>query len=410
MYHDHHFHPFGYTALVNGLDLMDAPDLEAAMAMVAGRASAVDGPIVGQRMNDEGLAELRLPTAEEIDGVVSDRPVLLYRYCGHIAVANSKAMKLAGVDADTPDPKGGSYDRDARGSPNGILRETAIKKVSAALAPLIPAPSDHQTLDALAGLRKVGLASITGIISADDPVWCGTGDEIDTLARIAPRLPIGIDVLVIAKSPASLAATKSRLEKAEGPIRFLGWKDFADGSLGGHTAAMHEPFSDNPSTRGTDRLDRSKALVMAETSLELGGSVAIHAIGDRANDEVLDLFEHLIGRGASPDSLRIEHASILTGKAVERMARLGVTASVQPAFLASEFDWLEKRLGPKRLLDAYPFRSMTEAGIRLLGGSDTPVETPDPTIGILAAVNRHGINTEESLTQAQAEAMFAPSV
>lgn len=409
-YHDHHFHPFGYATLVNGLDLMRASDLEQLMEMVSDRTEVVEGPVIGQRMNDEGLTDLRLPTAADIDGVVGDRPVLLYRYCGHIAVANSAAMALAGVDADTPDPKGGSYDRDRRGRPNGVLRETAIKRVSTALAPLIPAPSDDQVLAALAGLRDAGLGSITGIVSAEEPVWCGIGDEIDTLVRIAPELAIDIEVLVIARSPASLATAKSDLDRAVGRVRFLGWKEFADGSLGGHTAAMHAPYADRPETRGTERLDPSRALTMAETTLELGGSVAIHAIGDRANDQVLDLFEHLIGQGAAPGSLRVEHASVLTKDAVERMARLNVTASVQPAFIASEFHWLEKRLGPDRLTNAYPFRSMAESGIRLLGGSDTPVETPDPAIGIHAAVTRHGVNLEEALTREQAEAMFAAPV
>ena len=408
MYHDHHFHPFGYATLVNGLELMDAANLDEVMAAVADRARVVEGPVIGQRLNDERVAELRLPTAEDIDGVVSDRPVLLYRYCGHIAVANSAALALAGLDRDTRDPSGGSFDRDATGRPNGILRETAIKSVSSAIAPFTPPPSDRAILDALNGLREVGLGSITGIISADDPVWCGTGDEVETLARIAPELAIDIDVLVIASSPESLSSAQTVIDRAEGRVRFAGWKDFSDGSLGGHTAAMHLPYADRPETRGTDRLDLKRAKARAETSLELGGAVAIHAIGDRANDGVLDFFEQLIEDGADPGSLRIEHASVLTDHAIDRMARLGVTASVQPAFLASEEDWLEKRLGSSRMTMAYPFRRLHEAGVTLLGGSDTPVETPDPSIGIRAAVDRHGINPDEALTRQTAKELFAP--
>lgn len=407
MYHDHHFHPFGYASLVNGLELMDAADLTEVTRRVGARTNEVDGPIIGQRLNDEGVRELRLPTASEIDDVVSDRPVLLYRYCGHIAVANSAALALAGIDSDTPDPKGGSFDRDPRGRPNGIMRETAISSVSRALAPLVPAPSDHSVLDALAGLVELGIGSVTGIVSSDEPVWCGVADELDTLVRLAPDLPIDIDVLVIAKTPPGLAEAKDRIEHAEGRIRFHGWKDFSDGSLGGHTAAMYEPFDDRPDTRGTDRLDRDRALEMGKTSLELGGTVALHAIGDRANDGVLDVFDSLIDDGADPASLRVEHASVLRRTSIRRMASLGVTASIQPAFLASEADWLEKRLGAGRMHRAYPFRSLHEAGIRLLGGSDSPVELPDPTVGITAAIDRHGINPDESLTPGQAQALFA---
>ena len=407
MYHDHHFHPFGYASLVNGLELMDAADLDEVMRRVRDRAEEIDGPVIGQRLNDEGVRELRLPTVSDIDDVVSNRPVLLYRYCGHIAVANSAALAVAGIDSETPDPRGGSFDRDRTGRPNGIMRETAIESVSRALAPLTPAPSDRSVLDALAGLVELGLGSITGIISADEPVWCGLADELDTLVRLASDLPIDIDVLVIAKTPEKLAVARDRIDHAEGRIRFHGWKDFSDGSLGGHTAAMYEPFADRHDTRGTDRLDFGRAVEMGEAALDLGGVVAIHAIGDRANDGVLDVFANLIHEGADPASLRVEHASILTRPAIERMADLGVTASIQPAFLASEADWLEKRLGPGRMGRAYPFRSLQEAGVRLLGGSDSPVELPDPTVGIKAAVDRHGINVDESLTLDQAQALFA---
>lgn len=408
MYHDHHLHPFGYAALVNGLELMDAPDLDTVMRMVAEHGEKVEGPIIGQRLNDEGVRELRLPTAADIDDVISDRPVLLYRYCGHIAAVNSAALQLAGVDADTPDPEGGSFDRDATGKPNGILRETALAPVANAVEPLTTPLPDLDVISALAGLRLMGIGSITGMISVSDAVWCGVEDEVETLIRLGPDLPIDVDVLVIASTPDELRSAKERLDTAQGPIRFMGYKAFIDGSLGGHTAAMYEPFSDRPDTRGTERYRHDHTTEMARVSLELGGAVAIHAIGDRANDLVLDVHQDLLDGGADPARLRVEHASVLTDETIERMARMGVTASVQPAFLASEASWLVKRLGPERMDRAYPFRSLLDAGVPLLGGSDSPVELPDPQTGITAAIDRHGINPGEALTRAQAEALFAP--
>ncbi|MFV1960291.1 MAG: amidohydrolase, partial [Acidimicrobiia bacterium] len=342
------------------------------------------------------------------DDVVADRPVLLYRYCGHIAVANSAALELAGVDADTADPSSGSFDRDSSRRPNGILRETAVGVVSRALAPHVAAPSDAEIIDALSGLIEMGLGSVTGIISVGEPVWCGVGDEVETLVRLAPDLPIEVDVLVIAETLADLAKAKKRIDRAEGRIRFFGWKEFADGSLGGHTAAMYEPYADRPDTRGIDRLDFAHAVEMGRASVDLGGVVAIHAIGDRANDSVLDVFDDLIRKGADPARLRVEHASILTNPTIDRMADLGVTASVQPAFLASEETWLMKRLGDDRMSRAYPFRSLEEAGVTLVGGSDTPVELPNPATGIHAAVDRHGINTTEAISREVAEALFSP--
>lgn len=408
MYHDHHLHPFGYASLVNGLELMNAPDIDAVMKLVADHGSKVDGAIIGQRLNDEGLTERRLPTAEDIEDVVSDRPVLLYRYCGHIAVANRAALDIAGIDESTPDPPGGSFDRDRSGRPNGVLRETAINLAARALETMVPPPSDLEIISALAGLRRMGIGSITGMVSVTGNLWCAVDDEVETLVRIAPDLPVDIDVLLIASSPADFVAAKERIDRAEGPIRFLGYKDFIDGSLGGHTAAMYEPFADRSDTRGMERYDHDRMVEMGQTSLEHGGQVAIHAIGDRANDLVLDVHEELIGGGADPGRLRIEHASILTPATIERMAKLGVTASVQPAFIASEHTWLEKRLGPDRMTRAYPFRSLLEAGIPLVGGSDSPVELPDPETGITAAVDRHGLNPDEALTPEQAEALFAP--
>jgi len=407
-YHDHHFHPLGYVSLVNGLELMTAGSLSEVMARVVDRAETFEGPVIGQRLNDEGVVEERLPTASELDDAVSDRPVLLYRYCGHVAVANSMALEVAGIDADTDDPDGGSFDREKSGAPNGILRETAVQKVSGALAPLIPPTPDREMIEALATLPEMGIESVTGIISAGESIWCGVADEVETLARLAPDLPIDIDVLVITNDRRRLDDARRKIEQADGRIRFHGWKDFVDGSLGGHTAAMYDPYSDRPDTRGTVRFHPERARLMAKASLDMGGVAAIHAIGDRANDLVLDVFEDLIDDGADPGRLRVEHASILADATIERMASLGVTASIQPAFLASEEGWLVKRLGPERMHRAYPFRSLAEAGVPLLGGSDSPVELPDPRIGINAAVSRHGINPDEGLDKDQAETLFAP--
>jgi predicted amidohydrolase YtcJ len=408
LYHDHHLHPFGYAALVNGLELMDAPDLDTVMHLVSRHGEKVEGAIIGQRLNDEGVAERRLPTAADIDDVVSDRPVLLYRYCGHIAVANSAALDVAGIDLNTADPEGGSFDRDAEGRPNGILRETAVNAVSKSLEPQTAPPTDLEIVAALANLRRMGIGSVTGMISASNGMWCSIHDEVATLIRLGPDLPVDIDVMVIADTPRDLIAVKGRIDQADGPIRFAGYKDFIDGSLGGHTAAMYEPFADRPDTRGTERYLHDHMVEMGRTSVDLGGSVAIHAIGDRANDLVLDVHEELIGDGADPTALRVEHASILTEATIDRMARLGVTVSIQPAFLASEASWLEKRLGADRMSRAYPFRTLLDAGVPLLGGSDSPVEHPNPEIGINAAVDRHGVNAGESLTREQAEALFAP--
>jgi len=407
-FHDHHFHPLGYVGMVTGLDLNDAADFDDLARRLADRSNSVDGAIIGQRVNDEGLKERSLPDRVLLDSISADRPILIYRYCGHIGIANTAALELAGVRSGVADPEGGLFDRDPTGEPTGVVRETALKQVSDALSSLTTGPSNQEVLDALGRLEDFGIGSVTGMVSAGEPMWCGVGNELETLIGLAPELPIDINVIVITDSAEKLASAAERIRAAGGRIRFGGWKDFADGSLGGHTAAMYEPYADKPDEVGVLRLRPAYAGAMARTSLELGGDVAIHAIGDRANDEVADLFEHLISEGADPGRLRVEHASVLTERTVARFAALGFTASIQPAFLASEQEWLERRLGEARMDRAYPFREMAEAGVPLLGGSDCPVEPPDPRIGINAAVERHGINPGQALTEDQALQLFQP--
>lgn len=407
-FHDHHFHPLGYVGMVTGLDLNDAADFEDVALRLTNRRDTIESAIIGQRLNDEGLKERSLPDRALLDSVSPDRPILVYRYCGHIGIANSAALELAGVRSGVADPEGGSFDRATNGEPTGVVRETALKLVSDALSGLTTGPSNQEVLDALGRLEDLGIGSVTGMVSAGEPMWCGVGNELETLTSLASELPIDINVIVITDTTEKLASAAERIRAAGGRLRFGGWKDFADGSLGGHTAAMYEPFADKPDEAGVLRLRPEHAAAMALASLELGGDVAIHAIGDRANDEVADFFEYLISDGADPSRLRVEHASILTEQTVARFAGLGITASIQPAFLASEEEWLERRLGKARMSRAYPFREMAEAGLRLLGGSDCPVEPPDPRIGIEAAVDRHGINPDQALTEEQAEALFQP--
>jgi hypothetical protein len=226
------------------------------------------------------------------------------------------------------------------------------------------------------------LGKIGAIVSVGDPLFCEVPDELATLISLAPGVPLDFEVLVIAPDPSTLASAAAALEGAGSNVRFAGWKDFADGALGGRTAALHEPFSDDPGNRGIMRLVRPHAKEMARACLGLGGAVALHAIGDRANDAVIDLFaelEHVSG------GLRVEHASVLTPAARRRMASLGVTASVQPSFITSEVDWLAKRLGP-RVEHTYALVEMEEEGIALLGGSDCPVESPNPWEGMEAGL------------------------
>jgi predicted amidohydrolase YtcJ len=214
------------------------------------------------------------------------------------------------------------------------------------------------------------------------------------IARV--ESPIAIDVYVIADTAASLRAAKHLLDRAAPNIRFAGWKGFADGSLGGRTAALRSPYSDDASSSG---LDLSAGLYeMADVAVDLGGKAAIHAIGDLALDRVLEIAERL-----GPGTVRVEHASVADQDQIARMVSAGVVASVQPSFATSDAPWVEQRLGTDRSAWAYAFRSMIAAGVELRGGSDAPIESPDPFVGIADACSPR----QESLGLDEAISIYA---
>jgi len=401
---DAHFHPVPYAATLAGIGLKDAADLAEVTARIADAAASTTGPVLGLRLDDESLAEGRLPVRDELDAALPDRPVLLKRYCGHVAVANTVALIAGRIDASTPDPPGGTIDRDAAGVPTGVLRETAIDLVATALdvSALVDAPT---LVDAMAGLAGLGLTSIGAMLGLGNGPWASLGDEVALVVAAAGDLPIRLHGFVIARSTADLEDAAARLSEAGPKVRWAGVKLFADGSLGGHTAALCRGYHDAPGSTGMLRLT-DEDVALAAAALDLGGDVAIHAIGDRACHEVLDVFEGFVAGGIDPRRLRLEHASVLLPDDVTRIADLGIVASVQPAFLASETTWLERRVGPERLPLTYPLRSLLDAGALLAGGSDCPVEPPHPLWGMAAARDRAGIWPAERLDAGEALALF----
>ncbi len=402
---DAHIHLAGWAALGDGLDLGEAADLAGVRELLMSHAARLGpvAPIIGSGLDDTRLGEGRLPDRYELDRIEATRPVLLYRHCSHVAVANSAALGLAGIERDTPAPAGGSFDRMSGGEPSGVLRESAIGLVSRVLEPLVLSPSPDKLLGAARRLVSLGITRIDAMAAAGTPLWCGTGKELDSLIAIAGEIPLEVTVFVITDQPGELRIAAERIRNAGGNLRFGGWKGFADGSLGGHTAALRQPYADQGGT-GMVLLDEERDRVLIEASLAAGGGVALHAIGDRANDLVLDLFESCIGAGADPGRLRVEHASMLDQAAIERFAALGITASVQPSFVSSDGPWVGERVGD-RLATLHPFASMLAAGIPLRGGSDAPVEDPDPWRA-MASARAHATNPRESVSAAQALGMY----
>jgi hypothetical protein len=402
---DAHIHPVAYAAALRGTTLATARDFEDLSRRLreTARTTPPPTPILGMRLNEETLAERRLPDRWILDAAIADRPLLAHRYCGHVAIANSAALSLAGVDATTPDPAGGVIDRDDSGTPTGVLRETAIELVAERFGDGNRISSD-ELLSALNRLAAVGITSLGAMLRTGAGAWASLGNEVDLAAAIADRMPIKVGAYAIDEHPDDVAISKAKIDGAGGLLRWLGIKRFGDGSFGGHTAAMRERFIDVDTT-GTMRLgpiDRQ----IAEASLALGGGAAIHAIGDLACGAVIDLFSELIDGGADPHRLRLEHASVLSSDDMQRLGDLGVTAAVQPAFIGSEAEWLGNRLGDERIERTYAFAAMEQAGARLAGSSDCPVEPPDPWLGMALAQDRLGMAPGQSISAVRALAMY----
>lgn len=399
---DAHFHPVGYTTALNRLVVKRASSFDDLVRMVreAALEIAPGETLIGLRLDDEHLVERRLPTRHVLDAASTDHPIILYRYCGHVAVANTAALADAGVGPATADPFGGSFDRDEDGAPNGILRETAVAAVGDICGDRASGMTPSGVAAASRHLATMGLTSVGAMVTSGHGLWADATSELDLMLAAAPELAITMNTMVMTGDVDELERAKDRIDRAGRRMRFLGVKVITDGSLGGRTAAMDEGYSDMPDERGLLRVRRDETLDVARRSINLGGVVAIHAIGDAANAFTLDIFETLRDEGAPADSLRIEHASVLRETDIARIGDLGVVASIQPAFLASEQEWIAKRLGD-RVERTYPFASLIAAGATLAGGSDCPVEPPHPLWGMSAAIDRGTISPSESLTGAQ---------
>jgi predicted amidohydrolase YtcJ len=402
---DAHLHPVAYAAALRGTTLATVANFDEMNARLHQTAmTSPDGaPVLGMRLNEETLTELELPTRQVLDRGVADRPVLVHRYCGHVAIANTAALAVAGIDTDTANPTGGVIDRDADGTPTGVLRETAIELVAERLGDHNKVTSD-ELLDALHRLAAVGITSIGAILRTGAGAWASLGNEVDIAIEAAESTPIKVGAYVIEESPMTVAANKAKIDAAADNLRWLGIKRFGDGSFGGHTAAMQEPYIDVDTT-GTMRLaDIDRAIT--EASLALGGGAAIHAIGDSACGAVIDMFAELVTMGADPSKLRIEHASVMTTADMARLSAIGAIAVVQPPFLGSEADWLGKRLGEERLLRTYAFSALEAVGVTLAGSSDCPVEPPDPWAGMALARDRAGMVVDEALAADRSLALY----
>jgi hypothetical protein len=345
-----------------------------------------------------------LPTRALIDTGTPDHPVFVQRLDGHMGLANSAALRLAGITRDTQAPDGGTIVRDASGEPTGILKDNAMGLVLRAVPP--PTVGDV-TERARAGLRHAAERGVTTIqdltASATElAVYQTLREQGELTARIYSTQGHGIAGLVDAGVKTGFG---------DEWIRIGGIKLFADGSMGSGTAAFFEPYADDPSTRGLLIQSPEELEKQMREADAAGFQLVVHAIGDRANAIVIDAIEKVEqANGRRDRRARIEHAQVVRHPDKARMARLGIIASIQPSHCIDDMRWAERRIGRERCAIAYDFRSFVDAGVRVAFGTDWFVEPLDPMIGLYAAVTRQfpdgtpagGWFPEEKITMAQA--------
>jgi len=383
-FNDAHVHLISGADMLVGVDLRPATSEQDFVRRLGEYAARLPKGrwILGGFWDHEAWPTQTLPTHQAIDAATPDNPVFVQRLDGHMAVANSLAMRLAKIESTTESPDGGTIVRDGSGRPTGVFKDNAMDLINRA----VPADTMEETIEkaraALAHAASVGVTTIQDMTASATELlaYQALRARGELTARIYSIQNHGIDGLVAAGVATGFG---------DDWVRIGGIKLFADGSMGSGTAAFYDPYTDDPSTKGL-LLHTPEALQAAIFAADAAGfQVIVHAIGDRANTIVLDAFEKLQQqRGARDRRPRIEHAQVVRPDDKARFKTTGVIASIQPSHCIDDMRWSERRIGRDRSKIAYNFKSFVDAGARIAFGTDWFVEPMNPMIGLYAAVTR----------------------
>lgn len=399
---DAHVHGASLGRVISQINLRNTKSLKEIQRKVEQRVkSAQRGEwIVGRGWDQDKLAERRYPSRFDLDQVAPDNPVFLLRVCGHLGVANSRAMKLAGITKHTKPPEGGCIDRDPEtGEPTGILRENALNLIY----DILPEPSEKNLTGTclLACQRMVeeGITTAHWIISSVD--------ELRVLQDLKKRdrLPLRVYILIPVEYLDYLVELGLSTGFGDDRVKIGSVKILADGSLGARTAALKQPYNDAANTKGMLLYLQKQLEKLVKKAHEANLQLAIHVIGDRAVEVVLKILEKVLRETPKENHRhRLEHVSVLNPMLIRKMKEMGVVASVQPHFIVSDV-WIVDRLGKARARWTYAFKSLAKEGVVTMGGSDAPVEPVSPILGLYAAVARKTFS-EEQLTVDEALRLY----
>jgi predicted amidohydrolase YtcJ len=384
---DAHTHFIDGGFQLSSVNLRDADSPEELAARLAAFAETVPpGTWITGGMWDHEMWGGELPRAEWIDAATPNHPVFVTRLDGHMALVNSQVLEMAEVESDTPDPEGGTIVRDPSGRATGVLKDEAMGLVSR----VMPAPSEEELDRALKSAVEHALS--LGVTQVHD---MGSWANLQTYRRAHARgeLPMRIYSVVPMATWERLWSFIQEEGRGDERLWWGGLKAFVDGSLGSTTAWFYDPYTDEPSTSGLLTTDTTALHQWIRSADEAGLHVIVHAIGDQANDWLLDTYESVVEEHGSRDRrFRIEHAQHLSREALGRFASQAVIPSMQPYHAIDDGRWAENRIGPERIKTTYAFRSLLEAGAPLAFGSDWVVAPLSPVEGIYAAVTRRTLD------------------
>jgi len=384
---DTHVHFIDGGGALASVQLRDADSPEEFTRRIADFAGTIEPGewILGGTWDHENWGG-ELPRRDWIDEVTPDNPVWIFRLDGHMALANSLALKAGGIDADTPDIAGGEIDRDEDGRPAGVLKDNAMTAVSAAVPPSSDALLDRQATAAMNYVAANGVTSVHDMAG-----W----KSLATYRRLEQRGKLLTRIYSVVPLPDWERLRDEVASNGSGTdwLKIGGLKAMMDGSLGSHTAAFFEAFSDKPDDVGLLIHDLDDMRDWVTSADKAGLNVMVHAIGDRAIRDLLDIFLDAVeANGVRDRRFRIEHAQHIHPDDIERFAIQDITASMQPYHAIDDGRWAEKVIGPERIKTTYAFRSLIDAGARVSFGSDWYVAPATPIEGIYAAVTRRTID------------------
>jgi predicted amidohydrolase YtcJ len=346
------------------------------------------GWIVGRGWDQERWPERRMPTRADLDAAAPGHPVWLVRVCGHVGAANSLALRLAGVGTATADPPGGAIDRGPGGEPAGTLRERAMALVACS----VPRPDAAERARLLERALRSCLALGITQVQTDDAGSAGGFEEALALYRgvAGPNgVPVRVTLMIPAGAFAGAHAAGVRTGWGDRWLRAGHVKVFADGSLGARTALLREPYADDPASRGIAVHPPGELAAIVRQVHGAGSQLGIHAIGDGASHLALDAIAAAQRERPRADHRhRLIHCQVTGPDTLRAYRAAGIVADVQPAFVGSDWPWVEGRLGSARAATSYAWGSLARLGVPCCGGSDCPIEPLDPMRGIACAVTR----------------------